>query len=76
MSISTTAEIARQARNDGTLDGIAWAIAICQRGGNEGAARDLLHECGHTVADFEAAEVEDYDLSQVRLVADSQQPSD
>ena len=74
MSISVTASLVNQARDDGTLDGIAWAIAVCQRRGYGGVARELLKESGFAVADFEAAEVKECDLSQVRLVWVEQQP--
>ena len=52
--------------SDGFALGVAWAVAVCMRLYQEGAGEMLAHESGLTLADFEKAGAEEYDLSQVR----------
>jgi hypothetical protein len=59
------------ASEDTLAQGIAWAIAVMSRDNGPlcRSAQLLYREAGMTMADFEAAAVDDYDLSEVRKVA-------
>ena len=58
----------------GFIQGVAWAIAVCMRGGLEGAGERLLTESGLRLRDFRNAKVEEYDLSQVRIASKATAP--